>query len=169
MAGKLNPAVTVSHCRLTECRVHCWSVGLILSWLTNRAGLTTGFLFHKGLPKIRFVGTHTRWVLDSWSYLAKRFNQCWWFSFWFVNFYAYRCGVALKALSFSNLRDCKFRMVLDFLSLWSVVLHELLLHWLDTNLVDPPSSHMLVSKIKPCMSQYKSSYVETANGSLKQL
>ena len=38
-----------------------------------------------------------------------------------------------------------------------------------TNLVDPASSHMLVSKIKPCMSQYKLLYRETANGSLKQL
>ena len=36
-------------------------------------------------------------------------------------------------------------------------------------LVDPASSHMLVSKIKPCMSQYKFLYGETANGSLKQL
>ena len=39
----------------------------------------------------------------------------------------------------------------------------------DRNLVDPASSHILVSKIKPCMSQYKSLYGETANGSLKQL
>ena len=39
----------------------------------------------------------------------------------------------------------------------------------DRNLVDPASSHMLVSKIKPCMSQYKLLYGETANGSLKQL
>jgi len=38
-----------------------------------------------------------------------------------------------------------------------------------TNLVDPASSHMLVSKIKPCMSQYKLLHGETANGSLKQL
>jgi hypothetical protein len=38
-----------------------------------------------------------------------------------------------------------------------------------TNLVDPASSHMLVSKIKPCMSQYKPLHDETANGSLKQL
>ena len=36
-------------------------------------------------------------------------------------------------------------------------------------LVDPASSHMLVSKIKPCMSKYKPSYGETANGSLNQL
>ena len=36
-------------------------------------------------------------------------------------------------------------------------------------LVDPASSHMLVSKIKPCMSKYKHSYCETANGSLNQL
>ncbi len=36
-------------------------------------------------------------------------------------------------------------------------------------LVDPASSHMLVSKIKPCMSKYKHLYCETANGSLNQL
>ncbi len=43
---------------------------------------------------------------------------------------------------------------------------------LQTNssyLVDPASSHMLVLKIKPCMSKYKHLYRETANGSLKQL
>jgi hypothetical protein len=36
-------------------------------------------------------------------------------------------------------------------------------------LVDSASSHMLVSKIKPCMSKYKHLYCETANGSLNQL
>ena len=40
---------------------------------------------------------------------------------------------------------------------------------LASYLVDPASSHMLVSKIKPCMSKYKLLYGETANGSLKQL
>ena len=40
---------------------------------------------------------------------------------------------------------------------------------LFTNLVDPASSHMLVSKIKPCMSQCKFLYGRTVNGSLKQL
>ena len=35
-------------------------------------------------------------------------------------------------------------------------------------LVDPASSHMLVSKIKPCMSKFTLSYGETANGSLNQ-
>ena len=39
----------------------------------------------------------------------------------------------------------------------------------DSYLVDPASSHMLVSKIKPCMSKYKLIYCETANGSLNQL
>ena len=39
----------------------------------------------------------------------------------------------------------------------------------ERNLVDPASSHMLVSKIKPCMSQYKFIHGETAKGSLKQL
>ena len=37
-----------------------------------------------------------------------------------------------------------------------------------TYLVDPASSHMLVSKIKPCMSKYILSESETANGSLNQ-
>jgi len=36
-------------------------------------------------------------------------------------------------------------------------------------LVDSASSHMLVSKTKPCMSKYKQLYCETANGSLNQL
>ena len=36
-------------------------------------------------------------------------------------------------------------------------------------LVDPASSHMLVSKIKPCMSKNKPSNGESANGSLNQL
>ena len=37
------------------------------------------------------------------------------------------------------------------------------------NLVDPASSDMLVSKIKPCMSQYKLLHGKAANGSLQQL
>ena len=32
---------------------------------------------------------------------------------------------------------------------------EVSLHTADSYLVDPASSHMLVSKIKPCMSKYK--------------
>ena len=36
-------------------------------------------------------------------------------------------------------------------------------------LVDPASSYMLVSKIKPCMSKYKRIKSETAKGSLYQL
>ena len=40
---------------------------------------------------------------------------------------------------------------------------------IGSNLVDPASSHTLVSKIKPCMSQYKQLYGETAHGSLYQL
>ena len=42
-------------------------------------------------------------------------------------------------------------------------------HLNGSYLVDPASSHMLVSKIKPCMSKYKHLYGETADGSLKQL
>ena len=39
----------------------------------------------------------------------------------------------------------------------------------DSYLVDSASSHMLVSKIKPCMSKYKQLQSETANGSLYKL
>ena len=38
----------------------------------------------------------------------------------------------------------------------------------ESYLVDPASSHMLVSKIKPCMSKFTLSHGETANGSLNQ-
>ena len=37
------------------------------------------------------------------------------------------------------------------------------------NLVDPASSHMLVSKIKPCMSKSNPSTGKSANGSLNRL
>ena len=39
----------------------------------------------------------------------------------------------------------------------------------SSNLVDPASSHMLVSKTKPCTSKYKLNDGETANGSLQRL
>ena len=39
----------------------------------------------------------------------------------------------------------------------------------DSYLVDSASSHMLVSKIKPCKSKFKHINSETANGSLNQL
>ena len=68
----------------------------------------------------------------------------------------------------SPLADC-FRLGSLRLKTGWVVLSVLSGLWHDTNLVDPASSHMLVSKIKPCMSQYKLLYGETANGSLKQL
>ena len=50
-------------------------------------------------------------------------------------------------------------------SLWAAVSRQRQ----DSYLVDSASSHMLVSKIKPCMSKYKQLYCETANGSLNQL
>ena len=39
----------------------------------------------------------------------------------------------------------------------------------ESYLVDPASSHMLVSKTKPCMCQYERVHSETANGSINQL
>ena len=74
--------------------------------------------------------------------------------------------------------DLAFSFDTYFVCAWTSRLHDrdtdcgsfsIVRLWLRTNLVDPASSHMLVSKIKPCMSQYKLLYGETANGSLKQL
>ncbi len=39
---------------------------------------------------------------------------------------------------------------------------------MNSYLVDPASSHMLVSKIKPCMSKHMPIKGEAANGSLQQ-
>ena len=42
-------------------------------------------------------------------------------------------------------------------------------HKINKNLVDPASSHMLVSKVKPCMCVYNFLYDATANSSIIQL
>ena len=55
---------------------------------------------------------------------------------------------------------------LNFLLSTSLLLQSAQSH--DSYLVDPASSHMLVSKIKPCMSKFTLSHGETANGSLNQ-
>ena len=44
---------------------------------------------------------------------------------------------------------CKTRVLVLYKCLW------ILVHTGNSYLVDPASSHMLVSKIKPCMSKYK--------------
>ena len=54
----------------------------------------------------------------------------------------------------------------NFLLSTSLLLQSAQSH--DSYLVDPASSHMLVSKIKPCMSKFTLSHGETANGSLNQ-
>lgn len=55
---------------------------------------------------------------------------------------------------------------LSSLSIGGSVLGFRLLKPKASYLVDPSSSHMLVSKIKPCMSKYKPLEGETAKGSL---
>ena len=78
--------------------------------------------------------------------------------------------------SVSNmLRICNF--MFSFENVMSDVLHRCFpcrcfaarLACSSIHLVDPASSHMLVSKIKPCMSQYNSLHGNTANWSSKQL
>ena len=69
---------------------------------------------------------------------------------------------------------CLRRTLKSFPGWWSLVLAERVMYGRfarlpDSYLVDPASSHMLVSKIKPCMSKYILLHSETANGSLNQL
>ena len=52
---------------------------------------------------------------------------------------------------------------------WGSIFDLRISWWLCSDLVDPASSHMLVSKIKPCKYQHKSLQDKPANGSLKQL
>ena len=50
------------------------------------------------------------------------------------------------------------------------VLERALMRLIERYLVDPASSHMLCSRIKPCMSKYEHVlYCETADSSLYQL
>ena len=76
----------------------------------------------------------------------------------FDGYCTFRCGGCVTKLTDSCHASAVGGEVLRYCFAW----------WLHTNLVDPASSHMLVSKIKPCMSQYKLLHGKTANGSLKQ-
>ena len=92
------------------------------------------------------------------------------------------CGIMTGT---DNLTMFVWLLVWRHWRIYAVIIHDLKKHiccrensnqlfaieiWrLVCNLVDPASSHMLVSKIKPCMCQYRLLYGETANGSLKQL
>jgi hypothetical protein len=71
-----------------------------------------------------------------------------------------KCGDILSFVYPPNLR---------FLSTASIKEQLEKFQFLSLYLVDPASSHMLVSKIKPCKSTYKHLYCETAESSLYQL
>jgi hypothetical protein len=51
---------------------------------------------------------------------------------------------------------------------WRIPLHGAVNSLFGSYLVDPASGHMLVSKIKPCMSEQKLYYSKAANSSLQQ-
>ena len=68
----------------------------------------------------------------------------------------------------------RWHTMLSFCAIQKKRDHRLAIDWRSllceySYLVDPSSSHMLVSKDKPCMSKYKFLYCETANDSLNQL
>jgi hypothetical protein len=73
---------------------------------------------------------------------------------------------AIFTVSMDELLNCSFLQ-------YNINRIQLLVESFDSsehcNLVDPASSHMLFSKIKPCTSEYKLLYGETANSSVKQL
>ena len=66
---------------------------------------------------------------------------------------SFQIGLRLAVVSeaiLSRVND----VVLSFLPVKSMSVKRLRAHGSNCNLVDPASSHMLVSKIKPCMSKY---------------
>ncbi len=72
--------------------------------------------------------------------------------------------------SISNLLGCLIGCIFEHSNKQHISsLTKVELYYDDRNLVDPASSHTLLSKIKPCMSKYKHLYRETANGSLNRL
>ena len=77
-------------------------------------------------------------------------------------------GSALNAERRSDSKDKAF-IGLDTKRGAALSVRELFEKARDSYLVDPASSHMLVSKIKPCKCKYELKYSETANGSLKKL
>jgi hypothetical protein len=77
------------------------------------------------------------------------------------------CNVIYETCRWINPMEIIFRF--GFIPLNKLLHCSVTATLISNNLVDPASSHMLVSKIKPCMSQCKLLNGETANGSLKQL
>ena len=63
--------------------------------------------------------------------------------------------VAARILTQTLLPACWFESVVGLSASNPRVKTDLLAHSKGSYLVDPASSHMLVSKIKPCMSKYK--------------
>ena len=57
----------------------------------------------------------------------------------------------------------------DLMYMSLCLFNKMFVKQLEFYLVDPASNHMLVSKIKPCMSEFKLIIGEAANGSLYQL
>ena len=76
---------------------------------------------------------------------------------------------ARLSVTFARLLSRVIEKVWEFLSDWKRPVGLRVWKPSDSYLVDPASSHMLVSKIKPCKCKYELLYSETANGSLNQL
>ena len=124
------------------------------------------WIFH---PSPVLNGRQKGWVacLSSglWSSAAAGFDWCcgvlWWLVWSFVVSLLCRFGCDLFLSRFVQWRDLAegFGCLRGWPWLLVVVGY----------LVDPASSHMLVSKTKPCMCKYKRLNRETANGSLNQL
>ena len=82
---------------------------------------------------------------------------------WEVSFFGARC-FKIRSVS-AEVVFTRCSRQLNFVEVWRSRRTSLRI----SHLVDPTSSYMLVSKVKPCMSQYECFYGETANGSLNQL
>ena len=96
----------------------------------------------------------------------------WWMiAFFWFHIHIWYCSQQVHKLLTSvscllETEKCKYKHVMnDFCHSFNA-LFQLTTY---SYLVDPASSHMLVSKIKPCMSKYILLHGETANGSLNQL
>ena len=150
-----------------QSRLKAAEVKLVSDW--RRLVVLADKVAIRRIDEIRFIYDMWEFVLVRLAYSTTQPKACQsdWGVLW--GFDSLTLATCLTALREFELKLSIRWILLNLPANLSTPLWYWGLCWFGNNLVDPASSHMLVSKIKPCMSQYKSSHGETANGSLKQL
>ena len=130
---------------IESCFYTLWTVVFRNSFTLHCSSKLGVILRYSGPHRVRPAASGNR--LSKWhsTYYRQRALGIW-FQLPRAQFYAIRCVLLVS--------PCRWRLVLQ-ISRGSVTFASCSGAFGESNLVDPASSHMLVSKIKPCMSKYK--------------